>query len=131
MTSRAHLMLVLLGALLLLPHAPTPAAADVIATKKKPKTKKKRAKKRARPPRRPWSKDRLCRRNRDCVLMPSWPCDCPPCGDVWREAVNRKALKRFKMSWARKRCKKPKCRKCEGRYLGTRALCIKKQCTVR
>lgn len=129
MMSRYLGALILVGVLVSLPHVPSTARADLISIKKKPKRIKK--KKRPRPPKRQWHKDRLCKTNRDCVLMPRWPCSCPPCGDVWREAVNRKTLKRFKMSWARKRCKQPKCRPCKGRYLGTRALCIRKQCTAR
>ena len=115
------------AALLLLPQGQLPAQADVISVKKK--LKKKRLK--PTPPRRAWSRDRLCKGHRDCVLMPPYPCDCPPCGDVWREAVNRRTYRAWKKSWARKLCKRPRCKMCKGRYLGTKALCLKKQCTVR
>jgi hypothetical protein len=72
-----------------------------------------------------------CRKNADCVLLPPRPCSCPPCGDVLREAMNKKAAKELLSRWARRRCRKPVCKKCEGRYIGAKAMCIKGQCQTR
>ncbi len=70
----------------------------------------------------------LCKKNQDCMLLPPRPCTCPPCGDVLREAMNKKSAKELMSRWARRRCRKPVCKKCEGRYIGTKAVCIKGQC---
>lgn len=82
------------------------------------------------PPGLPRSKDRACRKDGDCVLMPRSPCSCPPCGDVWRLPGNRAALKRWVNRWAVRRCRKPRCKPCKGRFLGREARCIKGQCAV-
>lgn len=111
----------------LLPVGLPTARADIIV-KKRVKTKKV---KKPKPPRLPWSKDRVCKRHRDCALLPPYPCSCPPCGDVWRVPVNQRTLRAFERRWSVRRCKRPKCKKCKGRYLGTRAVCVKKQCAVR
>ena len=88
----------------------------------------------AKPPSRARSKDRSCKKNSDCVV--AWdPCSyrVRPCKDSWREAINRTADRRHQAQWA---SKKPACRplhfcKNSGKWLGTRALCIKGQCTIR
>jgi hypothetical protein len=71
-----------------------------------------------------------CKRDEDCVVMPPRPCSCPPCGDVWREAMNREAFAAWEERWATRRCKRPVCTECEGRYLGTKAVCRAGRCTV-
>ena len=86
------------------------------------------------PPRRPPSKDRGCKRDADCVI--AWrPCGYrdPICEDTWKEAVNRAADQRQQARWANRKpvcdrtllCKSPK-----GRWLGSRAVCVKGQCTA-
>ena len=74
---------------------------------------------------------RICRKNSDCVLLPTRPCSCPPCGDQPREAMNRKAAKKLQSAWAKRRCVQPACKPCEGRYVGEKAVCEQRQCVVR
>jgi len=90
------------------------------------------------PPRQPWSEDRACKRDRDCVI--AWqPCGYsePICEDEWKSAVNRAADRRYQSHWANKKpaCNRPMlCRAgatIKGRWLGTRAVCIRGQCEVR
>ena len=71
-----------------------------------------------------------CKRDDDCVVMPPEPCSCPPCGDVWRGVLNRKAFAAWEQRWATRRCKRPVCEECEGRYLGTKATCEAGLCTI-
>jgi micrococcal nuclease len=84
------------------------------------------------PPERPWSKDRLCKTDADCVFAPRSGCGCPPCGDRWRRAVNRKHAEWLRQEHAREACPKVKCARCPrpGRWLGRRVKCVKGQCTV-
>lgn len=92
------------------------------------------------PPVRARSKDRACKRNRDCVVEYD-PCGYrnPPCEDTWKPAVNRAADRRKRQRWANK---KPACRDkslCRarprgsrpGRWLGTWAVCLRGQCVIR
>jgi hypothetical protein len=71
-----------------------------------------------------------CRRDADCVLRPPAPCACPPCGDVRRQAINQRALEELEARWAARRCVQPSCESCEGRHVGTAALCRAGRCTV-
>jgi hypothetical protein len=71
-----------------------------------------------------------CRRDADCVLRPPDPCACPPCGDVRRQAINQRALEELEARWAVRRCVKPSCEPCEGRYVGTAARCRAGRCSV-
>jgi hypothetical protein len=82
-------------------------------------------------PTRPWSKDRSCKRDRDCVLRPRSPCTCSPCTPTWRRAINRIRLKALRGRWARMRCRQPVCPSCVATWLGTRAVCRKGQCVVK
>ena len=86
---------------------------------------------------RPRSKDRACKRHSDCVV--AWdPCNYsnPPCEDTWKSAVNRAADRRHKSNWANK---KPACNRMSlcradqdpGKWLGTRAACVRGQCVIR
>lgn len=88
------------------------------------------------PPMRPESKDRLCQRDKDCAI--AWrPCDYrqPPCGDAWKQAVNLDANRRARKRWANKvpHCEtSPRCPgSVAGQWLGNKARCIAKQCTIR
>lgn len=73
---------------------------------------------------------KACKRDADCVLV-TRPCTCEPCGDVWRETLNRKANEELEAKWARRKCVQPSCPDCTGRYLGTSAVCVSGQCAVR
>jgi hypothetical protein len=83
------------------------------------------------PPKRPWSKRRVCKKNSDCVFARRSPCACVPCWRWWRSAWNRQADKHFQSVWARRRCKRRKCPRCKSIPLGDKVLCINGQCTVR
>lgn len=83
------------------------------------------------PPELPWEERRRCERDQDCVLLPPRPCSCSPCGDVWREALNRSAAEELRARWSKRRCVQPACEACEGRYVGSEARCIDAQCVVR
>jgi hypothetical protein len=85
------------------------------------------------PPPQPWSQELVCHSDKDCALYPyGQPCsgECTPCGK-WREAVTRKWLERWKKSWQTKKCRRQACGKCQEPPLGTEAVCVKGQCTVR
>jgi len=81
--------------------------------------------------------DRACKKDRECVLLYD-PCgySTPPCSDSWKPAANRAADRRLRRNWA---IKKPACRGMSlcgagqkpGRWLGTRAVCVKGQCVAR
>src|SRR3954465_4824531 len=45
-----------------------------------------------------------CRVDADCALVER-PCTCPPCGDVWKEVLNRRAVDKLKSQWARRHCR--------------------------
>lgn len=79
------------------------------------------------------SKDRACRRHRDCVFEPRSGCGCPPCGPTWRTAANRKHAAWLAREYARESCPRHKCAKCSRplRWLGTRTVCQRGQCVVR
>jgi hypothetical protein len=87
------------------------------------------------PPKRPRSKDRTCKSDRDCVV--EWdPCGyrIPPCGLAWKRAVNREADRRKRARWANKKpaCdKRVPCRRHPSRWLGSRAVCEEGQCSIR
>jgi hypothetical protein len=81
-------------------------------------------------PTKPWSKDRSCKRDHDCVLRPRSPCTCSPCTPTWHSAINRARLKALRSRWARMRCRHPVCPACVARWLGTKAVCRKGQCVV-
>jgi hypothetical protein len=83
------------------------------------------------PPKLPWSRDRVCKVDKDCVLRPRSACSCAPCARTWRTAINRGAHKRLLDAWARRRCRKPICPACFPQWLGNRAVCIEGQCAVR
>jgi hypothetical protein len=84
------------------------------------------------PPKRPSSKDRACKRDAQCVLMPlASPCGCAPCGHVWRRAVNRGYYRRWKGKWAARRCAQRACPACARVPYGRSASCVAGQCTVR
>jgi len=82
------------------------------------------------PPTLPADRRRACERDSDCTFVDR-PCTCPPCGEVWREVLNKKAAQQLQDSWARRRCRAPRCPPCSGRQRGTRAVCANRQCAVR
>lgn len=80
----------------------------------------------------PWSQDRVCKADADCVLLPiRSPCACSPCGRVQAQAANRKALAALRASWAQQRCKVPMCPACAPLVIGDKALCLSGQCQAR
>jgi hypothetical protein len=84
------------------------------------------------PPRLPFDKDRLCRRDSDCVFRPS-PCpECDPCKPTWRQVCNRKTARRIRAARKRSRCPHRPCRRCahHQNWLGSRPVCFRRQCTV-
>jgi hypothetical protein len=84
------------------------------------------------PPPAPRSKDRDCRRDRDCTLVSrTAPCSCPRCGVYWRLPVNRKTLRAWRSEWARRRCAARVCPPCASWALGESAYCDDGQCRVR
>lgn len=91
------------------------------------------------PPSEKHSKARECESDDDCTFLPRSPCACPRCGEVWRRSISKKALaklgkRRRRRGRRARRCRKRiKCKPCgEPRVMrGTRALCIRSQCSVR
>ena len=81
------------------------------------------------PPKPPHQARLDCSKDSDCAFV-SRPCTCPPCGDVWKEVLNRKELAKLESLWARRRCDRSICPTCVGRYLGTKAVCEKGQCVA-
>jgi endonuclease YncB( thermonuclease family) len=85
------------------------------------------------PPDLPWNKDRVCKRDRDCVFADN-PCfRCPPCKPTWREVTNRAARRRAREFFARHSIACSRCKPCPdgpSKWLGTKAVCVKGQCTV-
>jgi endonuclease YncB( thermonuclease family) len=82
------------------------------------------------PPRLPWSKDRICKRDQDCAFRPRFACDpCPPCGASWRTPINVWILKRVRKKEELKDCHR-RCSRCRRKDLGTKAVCVKGQCAV-
>ena len=71
-----------------------------------------------------------CSKDGDCAFV-SRPCTCSPCGEVWKEVLNRKELAKLESMWARQRCDRLICPTCVGSYLGTKAVCEKGQCAAR
>lgn len=85
-----------------------------------------------RPKKQPRSADLKCMRNHDCAFYPAPRCVCLPCGLYWRQAANRRAIRRAKSILARiGACRAPRCKKCRRRALGKKALCIRGRCTAR
>lgn len=80
---------------------------------------------------RPPHATRACKTDADCTLVPKRPCSCPPCGRVLRESLNVTAVERLRERWARRRCRMPACKACEGEWVGTRAVCEAGQCTTK
>ncbi len=80
----------------------------------------------------PWSKDKVCKRNSDCVFAYR-PCPlCPPCKPTWRAVTNRAEYRRRESFYARRRIRCMRCKPCpDGRskWLG-KAVCVKGQCTA-
>ena len=84
-------------------------------------------------PQQPASKDRACKDDKDCTFEPLSGCGCPPCGDTWRRAVNKKRAAWLRGLAALGSCGRGICAKCNRRvrWLGEKAICVNGQCAVR
>lgn len=72
-----------------------------------------------------------CRTDTDCVALDKVnPCECPPCGEQKRWALNRSGAERHRAKWARRRCVRRACPPCSGSYIGT-AVCLAGRCAIR
>jgi len=80
-------------------------------------------------PRQPWSRDRICRTDKDCKLRPGRPCSCSPCGTFWAKAINLKGHRALMRRW--NRCRRRACPRCHPTILGKEVFCKKGQCTIR
>jgi hypothetical protein len=88
------------------------------------------------PPSEPLGPSRRCESDEDCAFRPRPPCACPPCGRSWHQAVNRRTAGEQRRKWRgqpRKCHHQHRCRPCSEptSFLGSRAVCIDQQCTVR
>jgi len=85
-----------------------------------------------RAPPRPASKQRKCKRNADCVFLPTICPGCPPCQPAWLEVGNREEAARIRGIQATVDCKMPTCKVCAHLeyWLGTRTRCVKGQCAA-
>lgn len=83
------------------------------------------------PPRLPWSKDRACKRDKDCRLLPTRCRNCAPCKPTWRPVGNHAAAARILKG--PKGCPKVRCKRCGDakNLLGRRAVCVRGQCEPR
>jgi hypothetical protein len=77
----------------------------------------------------PRSDRRTCRRDTDCAFVER-PCTCSPCGESWREVLNRRTLDKLKAAWSSQRCLEPDCPACAGHLIGTKPVCLEGQCRV-
>lgn len=74
----------------------------------------------------------VCKKDIDCIFVPSICGRCAPCKPTLRPVGNRKKLQWVRMLQTRVRCSKPRCRKCakHKNWLGTRAVCVRGRCAV-
>jgi hypothetical protein len=72
-----------------------------------------------------------CKKDADCVFLPSICPRCPPCTPTWRPVGNRAALKRIRRMQAIVDCAAPACRKCKAAWLGKKPICLKGRCAVK
>jgi hypothetical protein len=80
----------------------------------------------------PFSRERACQHDRDCQLAPPDPCQCPACGTLGREALNRQGMAARRALFARRgECPAPSCTPCVTNATTVRAVCSHRQCTVR
>ena len=81
-----------------------------------------------------WSKDKACEQDSDCMLLPPAPCECPPCGEVLRKAVNRKTGERRTRAWEQEdhdcSLRAVPCAACTGKLIGSEAICAERQCVA-
>jgi hypothetical protein len=82
------------------------------------------------PPKLPYSRRLVCNKDSDCAIVPPRPCMCPVCGTAWHEVLSKRELKKLEAMWAKERCVRHVCPNCEGRLLGTKAVCRSRQCAV-
>ncbi len=91
------------------------------------------AQKRAKPPK--TTKNNRCKADSDCVLLPRRrpdQCDCPKCGVVWRQAVNKKTHAELKRKWSVLGPCAPTrpCPSCRTIYRGLISVCSKGRCVA-
>lgn len=98
----------------------------------------------SRPPRpvEPESADRRCDQDSDCSLVPDDCRSCPPCEATWRTAMNQAKVSELVAERGRIPCPPISCVMCaptpvapgaaraETGYIGDRAVCRARQCTV-
>jgi len=84
------------------------------------------------PPRLPFHRERLCRRDSDCVLRPTACPGCDPCKPTWRQICNRKTARRIRAARKRTRCPQRPCPRCahHDNWLGSGPVCFRRQCTL-
>jgi hypothetical protein len=85
-------------------------------------------------PQLPWSRERICKRHRDCVFSYHFCSPCPACKPTWRSVTNRKTFNRERARYRRHPMKCAKCQSCPdggSHWLGSKAVCVKGQCEVR
>jgi endonuclease YncB( thermonuclease family) len=79
------------------------------------------------PPKPPCPEDLTCRRHRDCVLLRSAQCGCPPCHKREAWSMNRAAAKRWRQHRSARRCPKVRCARCPRRL---KPVCKKGRCSL-
>jgi hypothetical protein len=82
------------------------------------------------PPVLPRSPERACKKDSDCAFVER-PCSCAPCGEYWREVMNRRELGKLQAHWNREGCRRVMCPMCVGTPLGKKAVCVAGQCAPR
>jgi hypothetical protein len=87
--------------------------------------------------------DRSCRTDADCALVPDDCTTCPPCEPTWRQAASRATVERLIVEQKKATCPPIACLQCSPLpaapgeppaprgYIGTAAVCVGGQCSVR
>jgi endonuclease YncB( thermonuclease family) len=82
------------------------------------------------PPDPPCPRDRVCRSDRDCVLMKRSACACYPCHKSAAWSVRREARSRWRAHWSRIKqpCAMRRCAKCRRKF---KVACVRGSCSFR
>jgi endonuclease YncB( thermonuclease family) len=82
------------------------------------------------PPDPPCPEDRVCRSDRDCVLMRRSACACYPCRKSEGWSVRREARRRWRDHWSRSKqpCAARRCAKCRRKF---KVACVRGSCSFR
>lgn len=82
------------------------------------------------PPDPPCPRDRVCRSDRDCVLMRRSACACYPCHKSAAWSVRREARGRWRAHWSRTKqpCAARRCAKCRRKF---KVACVRGSCSLR